>query len=135
VKLHAGRDGPERLVMGDRPECDARGFANRSLSGHRLQRVELPGGGEVRQALGEALEAGIDAGELPSDLDVNAVVNMLTGSFYAVHVNRGQVPKDWVQQGPLARLAADVGRKQSDPARADREFTLKKAGGAVDPNG
>jgi hypothetical protein len=80
MKLHAGRDGPERLVIGDRRECDARGFANRSLSGHRLQRVELPGGGEVRQALGEALEAGIDAGELPSDLDINAIVNMLIGS-------------------------------------------------------
>ena len=48
-----------------------------------------------RDALGDVLEAGIEQGQLPAKLDVDAAVNMLIGSFYARYVSHGVIPRDW----------------------------------------
>jgi AcrR family transcriptional regulator len=56
-----------------------------------------------RQALREALELGIAAGELPDDLDLDVAVNMLIGSFYARHVSHGTIPANWSRR-VLAQL-------------------------------
>jgi AcrR family transcriptional regulator len=48
-----------------------------------------------RQALRDALNAGIAAGELAEDLDLDVAVNMLIGSFYARHVSHGTIPGNW----------------------------------------
>jgi hypothetical protein len=48
-----------------------------------------------RRALLEALRAGVDAGELSEDLDLEVAVNMLIGSYYARHVSHGRIPADW----------------------------------------
>lgn len=50
---------------------------------------------ERRALLAEALQAGLEAGELAADTDLDAAVSMLIGSFYAIYVSRGRVPKDW----------------------------------------
>jgi AcrR family transcriptional regulator len=51
-----------------------------------------------RASLAEALEEGVTAGELPADTDVDAVVNLLVGSFYARYVARGAIPRDWARR-------------------------------------
>jgi AcrR family transcriptional regulator len=48
-----------------------------------------------RTMLADALKEGVAAQELPSDTDVDAITNMLIGSFYARHVARGAIPRDW----------------------------------------
>jgi AcrR family transcriptional regulator len=56
-----------------------------------------------RAMLEEALESGVRAGELAADMDIDAAVSMLIGSFYGLYVSRGRVPKDWPER-VLARL-------------------------------
>lgn len=56
-----------------------------------------------RAMLEQALESGVRAGELAADTDIDATVSMLIGSFYAIYVSRGRVPKDWPQR-VLSRL-------------------------------
>jgi AcrR family transcriptional regulator len=51
-----------------------------------------------RAMLAEALKEGVAAGELRSDTEVDAVVNMLIGSFYARYVARGAIPRDWARR-------------------------------------
>ena len=48
-----------------------------------------------RELLREALSEGVAAGELPDDLNVDAVVNMLIGSFYGCYVASAAIPQDW----------------------------------------
>jgi AcrR family transcriptional regulator len=48
-----------------------------------------------RQLLADALQAGIAAGELPKDTDIDVTVNMLIGSFYAHYTSRGRIPPNW----------------------------------------
>lgn len=48
-----------------------------------------------RQALREALQLGIAAGELADDLDLEVAVNMLIGSFYARYISHGRIPANW----------------------------------------
>jgi AcrR family transcriptional regulator len=48
-----------------------------------------------RAMLAEALAAGIRAGELAEQTDVDATVSLLIGSYYAHYVSRGGVPKAW----------------------------------------
>ena len=48
-----------------------------------------------RTALGDVLQAGIEQGQLPATLDVDAAVNMLIGSFYARYVSHGAISRDW----------------------------------------
>jgi AcrR family transcriptional regulator len=48
-----------------------------------------------RAMLAEALTSGIHAGELAAQTDVDAAVSLLIGSYYAIYVSRGGVPKDW----------------------------------------
>jgi AcrR family transcriptional regulator len=48
-----------------------------------------------RTMLGEAFEEAVASGELPADTDVEPVVNMLIGSFYACYVARGTIPREW----------------------------------------
>ena len=56
-----------------------------------------------RQALREALQLGIAAGELADDLDLDVAVNMLIGSFYARYVSQGAIPANWSRRA-LAQL-------------------------------
>jgi AcrR family transcriptional regulator len=51
-----------------------------------------------RAMLAKTLEAGVRAGELAADMDVDASVSMLIGSFYALYVSRGRIPKDWPER-------------------------------------
>jgi len=51
-----------------------------------------------RAMLKEALESGVRAGELAADMDIDAAVSMLIGSFYALYLSRGRVPKDWPER-------------------------------------
>jgi len=48
-----------------------------------------------RAMLADAIKAGVREGELPWDTEVDAVVNMLIGSFYARYIARGAIPRDW----------------------------------------
>ncbi|MBV9047567.1 MAG: TetR/AcrR family transcriptional regulator [Solirubrobacterales bacterium] len=64
-----------------------------------------------RAMLADALKEGVAHGELPPDTEVEAVVNMLIGSFYARHVARGAIPRDWPR-----RVLGQVW----PPARPDR---------------
>ena len=48
-----------------------------------------------RKALASATRAGVAAGQLAPNTDVDAVVSLLIGSFYGVYVARGAVPRDW----------------------------------------
>lgn len=48
-----------------------------------------------REALAAATRAGVAAGQLAPDTDIDAVVSLLIGSFYGVYVARGAVPRDW----------------------------------------
>jgi AcrR family transcriptional regulator len=51
--------------------------------------------GPRRALLASAVSDGLDTGELPAATDVDAVVGMLVGSFYATYVANGHVPRDW----------------------------------------
>jgi AcrR family transcriptional regulator len=51
-----------------------------------------------RAILAQALTAGVDAGLLPSGLDVEVACNMLIGSFYARRISHGRLPRDWSQR-------------------------------------
>jgi AcrR family transcriptional regulator len=64
-----------------------------------------------RELLREALSDGVASGELPDDLNVDAVVNMLIGSFYGCYVAAGAIPRDW---------PARVLRQVWPPARSHR---------------
>jgi AcrR family transcriptional regulator len=48
-----------------------------------------------RDALRGAIRAGIEEGSLPSDLDLEATVNVLIGSFYARYIGDGAIPTGW----------------------------------------
>jgi hypothetical protein len=48
-----------------------------------------------RQRVRAALAAGVAAGELPVQLDLDAAVNMLIGAFYARYVSGKPIPKHW----------------------------------------
>jgi AcrR family transcriptional regulator len=48
-----------------------------------------------RRLLADNLQAGIAAAELPESTDVDVIVNMLIGSFYARYVSHGRIPRDW----------------------------------------
>lgn len=51
-----------------------------------------------RAMLAEALKEGVASGELPPETEVEVVVNMLIGAFYARHVARGSIPRDWARR-------------------------------------
>lgn len=51
-----------------------------------------------RAMLAAALASGVQAGELAAQTDLDATVSLLIGSFYAIYVSRGRVPKDWPQR-------------------------------------
>lgn len=51
-----------------------------------------------RSLLADALQAGIAAGDLPQDTDVDTSVNLLIGSFYARYISHGRIPQDWAQR-------------------------------------
>jgi AcrR family transcriptional regulator len=56
-----------------------------------------------RAMLRAALAEGVAAGELPDDVNVDAVANMLIGSFYGRYIATGGIPRDWP-----ARVLAQV---------------------------
>jgi AcrR family transcriptional regulator len=56
-----------------------------------------------RTMLAQAIEDAIASGELSRDTDVDGLVNMLIGSFYARYVGSGAIPRDWA-----ARVLGEV---------------------------
>jgi len=48
-----------------------------------------------RAGLRAALERGVARGEVRADADLEAVVNLLVGSFYARHLTGEGIPRDW----------------------------------------
>jgi len=64
-----------------------------------------------RALLAEALKEGVASGELPRELDVEAAVNILIGSFYARYVARGEVPRNWPRR-VLAQLWPPAGPRR-----------------------
>jgi AcrR family transcriptional regulator len=48
-----------------------------------------------RVMLRDALAEGVAAGELPSDMNIDAMANMLIGSFYGRYIAAGGIPRDW----------------------------------------
>jgi AcrR family transcriptional regulator len=65
-----------------------------------------------RGALRAALAAGVEEGSLPAELDLEATVNLLIGSFYARYVGDGAIPRGWA-----ARALAQVWPYPSSGAR------------------
>ncbi|MBV8989610.1 MAG: TetR/AcrR family transcriptional regulator [Solirubrobacterales bacterium] len=55
-----------------------------------------------RAALREALTDGISAGELRAEIDIDAAVSMLIGSFYAHYLGGGQIPQGWAARALAA---------------------------------
>jgi hypothetical protein len=51
-----------------------------------------------RKMLGDALAAGVAAGLLREDLDIDAAVNMLIGSFYARYLSGDPIPEVWAKR-------------------------------------
>ncbi|MBV9465824.1 MAG: TetR/AcrR family transcriptional regulator [Solirubrobacterales bacterium] len=51
-----------------------------------------------RAMLAAAIAEGVAAGALSPDTEVDALANMLIGSFYARHVARGVIPRDWARR-------------------------------------
>ena len=51
-----------------------------------------------RALLRDALDAGIQSGELPGTMDPDTCVSMLIGSFYARYISHGRIPRDWPQR-------------------------------------
>jgi AcrR family transcriptional regulator len=48
-----------------------------------------------RAQLREALAAGVAAGELPAELDLDAAASMLIGAFYARYISGQPIPVSW----------------------------------------
>ena len=80
-----------------------------TLLAEEARRPELIGrfrerlAGPRRTALREVLAAGVHAGELSEDLDLDVVVNMLIGCFYARYVSHGTIPANWSRRA-LAQI-------------------------------
>jgi AcrR family transcriptional regulator len=51
-----------------------------------------------RVTLRAALTRGVESGELPAALDVDAVANMLIGAFYARYMSGGSISNDWARR-------------------------------------
>ena len=51
-----------------------------------------------RERLADAVRSGVAAGELPPDADVDMLVSMLIGSFYARYISDGRLPRSWPQR-------------------------------------
>jgi AcrR family transcriptional regulator len=51
-----------------------------------------------RAMLAAALQAGVAAGELAPETDVDVLASLLIGSFYGVYVGRGRIPRDWPER-------------------------------------
>jgi AcrR family transcriptional regulator len=51
--------------------------------------------GPRRRMLREALERGIERGDIDQKADLDCAVNLLVGSFYALYLTGRGIPKDW----------------------------------------
>jgi AcrR family transcriptional regulator len=67
---------------------------NPSLLEHFRQRLVKP----RRDSLRRALAGGVEQGSLPADLDLDAAVSLLIGSFYARYLSHQSVPRDWARR-------------------------------------
>jgi hypothetical protein len=65
-----------------------------------------------RDALRAALAAGVEEGSLSAELDLEATVSLLIGSFYARYIGDGAIPRGWA-----ARVLAQVWPYPSSGAR------------------
>jgi Tetracyclin repressor-like, C-terminal domain len=87
-----------------------------------------------RTMLAQALASGVRAGELAAQTDLDATVSLLIGSFYAIYVSRGRVPKDWPQRIPLRALAIAMNahrvleRRRAGSVRPGRSAADRRSG-------
>lgn len=51
-----------------------------------------------RATLREALAGGASMGQLPASLDLDAVVSLLIGAFYARYLSDGEIPDGWAER-------------------------------------
>jgi AcrR family transcriptional regulator len=51
-----------------------------------------------RSMLRQALARGTSTGQLPTSLDLDAVVGLLMGSFYARYLSDGEIPDGWAER-------------------------------------
>lgn len=58
------------------------------------QRIDEP----ARERLQQALAQGVQAGQLPPDLDPPTAVSLLIGSLYACYLGSRRIPGDWAER-------------------------------------
>ncbi|HEX6525866.1 MAG TPA: TetR/AcrR family transcriptional regulator [Streptosporangiaceae bacterium] len=83
------------LVLGDSMPLLGTLLAEESRHGELIERFRANLVRPRRAMLADAITDGVREGELPQDTDVDAMVNMLIGSFYARYVAWGAIPHDW----------------------------------------
>ena len=66
---------------------------NPELLQHFRQRVDEP----RRERLRQALSRGVDTGQLPAGLDLDAAASLLTGSLYAHYLRTQRIPGSWAE--------------------------------------
>jgi AcrR family transcriptional regulator len=65
-----------------------------TLLGHFRTRLVQPRRAMLRQALAR----GASTGQLPASVDLDAVVSLLIGSFYARYLSDGEIPDGWAER-------------------------------------
>ena len=83
------------LVLGDSMPLLGTLLAEESRHPELMERFRTRLVKPRRAMLAQAIREGVAAGELARSTEVDAVVNMLIGSFYARHVAQGVIPRDW----------------------------------------
>jgi AcrR family transcriptional regulator len=81
---------------------------NPALLEHFRQRLVEP----RRDSLRQALATGVEQGSLPADLDLDAAVSLLIGSFYARYLSHQSIPRDWAKRTLAMIWPADTSRKR-----------------------
>jgi AcrR family transcriptional regulator len=67
---------------------------NPELLQHFRQRVDEP----RRECLRQALSRGVETGQLPAGLDLDAAASLLTGSLYAHYLRTQRIPDRWAER-------------------------------------
>lgn len=70
-----------------------------------------------RQMFRDAFERASDE-EVPSDLDVEVVINMIVGSLYAKYIADGAIPESWAEQVVAAALGPPDARSTPEPSQS-----------------
>jgi AcrR family transcriptional regulator len=94
------------------------------LLDHFRRRLEEP----CRERLRQALARGVEAGQLPDGLDLDAAVTLLIGSLYARCLRTRRIPDGWAQRTLTVVWPRD--RAGSDELPTARSLPRPTAGGS-----